>query len=344
MKKMTKSALLAATLIALPIAHASADTTPGWYAGLDAGVNFQESSKAYSAAGDSKFKYGPGFDAAGQVGYAWIDGFRFEGEAFHGYSVVKHADGALSNTDLFANGFYDFNMNSMFTPYLGAGVGVGFPDAEKIGPTAGGGYLDDTRVKLAYQGIAGVSAQLDPEWAVTADYRYIGTLDPKFKDTVGAPERTENASHNFLVGVRYSFDAPTSAPRTTAAPALQSRSTARPAVAPVPQTFQVFFDFNKSDLTPEAKRIIASAAQAYKSGSFVRIVVTGHTDTKGTAKYNKKLSDRRAASVKAEFETLGVKSSVVVTQGVGKNGLLVPTNDQVREAQNRRAEIVLSKQ
>ncbi len=104
----------------------------------------------------------------------------------------------------------------------------------------------------------------------------------------------------------------------------------------------VFFDFNKSDLTPEAKRIIASAAADYKRGGYVRIVVTGHTDTVGGDAYNMKLSDRRAASVKAEFARLGVEA--VEATGVGKNGLMVPTADQVREAQNRRAEIVFDKQ
>ncbi|MGG2305205.1 OmpA family protein, partial [Salmonella enterica] len=84
-------------------------------------------------------------------------------------------------------------------------------------------------------------------------------------------------------------------------------------VAPVAQTYQVFFDFDKAALTDEAKRIIASAAEDYKSGKYVRIVVTGHTDTKGKDKYNKGLSNRRAAAVKAEFASQGVDAKNVVT-------------------------------
>ena len=76
----------------------------------------------------------------------------------------------------------------------------------------------------------------------------------------------------------------------------------------------------------------------------MRIVVTGHTDTVGSVLYNQKLSDRRAAAVKAELQSLGVDSNVIVATGVGKNGLLVPTANGVREAQNRRAEIVFDRQ
>jgi OmpA-OmpF porin, OOP family len=116
-----------------------------------------------------------------------------------------------------------------------------------------------------------------------------------------------------------------------------------PAVAPVPQSYMVFFDFDKATLTPEAKRIIASAAQDFKSGKYVRLVITGHTDTMGSAKYNQKLSVRRANAVKEEFTSLGVPPVEIAAAGVGENGLMVPTSDQVREAQNRRAEIVFNK-
>ncbi|MBV8061259.1 MAG: hypothetical protein JO253_07015, partial [Alphaproteobacteria bacterium] len=43
-----------------------------------------------------------------------------------------------------------------------------------------------------------------------------------------------------------------------------------------------------------------------------------------------------------ELARLGVDTKQVVAKGVGKDGQLVPTNDQIREAQNRRAEITLN--
>ena len=348
MKNMTKSALFAAALIALPVAaHADnmASQTPGWYGNLGAGMNFQDDTGNHTT-GVQKFKFSqPGYDVLGSGGYEWDNGLRLEGEAFHDAATVKNADGALTNTDLFVNGLYDFNnLVPYVVPYVGAGIGVGFVGADNIGTAAGHASGNDT--KLAYQGIAGLSVPIDNEWSVSADYRYIATTDPKYTvDGTTTKARLDNDSHNIIFGVRYNFDAAEPMPvRATYTPRPQTHAIAKPVVAPVPQTYQVFFDFNKATLTDEAKRILASAAQEYKGGQYVRIVVTGHTDTKGSNKYNKTLSVRRAEAVKAELVKDGLAAQTIVAKGVGKNGLLVPTNDQVREAQNRRAEIVLDKQ
>jgi outer membrane protein OmpA-like peptidoglycan-associated protein len=207
--------------------------------------------------------------------------------------------------------------------------------------------VNGENLAFAYQGIAGVAAQLDDNWAVTADYRYVGTPDQKFHTSSGAGAYAENTSHNIVLGIRYSFGEPTPPPPMHAAappPRPMVRAATPPAVAPIPQSFMVFFDFNKSVLTPEAKRILASAAQEYKKGGYVKIVVTGHTDTVGSIPYNQKLSERRAAAVKAELVKLGLAPTGIQAVGAGKNGLLVPTADGVREAQNRRAEIVFDKQ
>ena len=122
---------------------------------------------------------------------------------------------------------------------------------------------------------------------------------------------------------------------------------APPAAAAVPpavekqREFQVFFDFDKSNITEAAARVIQSAADVVKSGGIAHITVTGHTDTVGTAKYNQALSERRAVSVKTQLVTDGVAGGEISTVGVGKTGLLVPTADGVREPQNRRAVIEL---
>jgi outer membrane receptor protein involved in Fe transport/outer membrane protein OmpA-like peptidoglycan-associated protein len=107
------------------------------------------------------------------------------------------------------------------------------------------------------------------------------------------------------------------------------------------RSFQVFFDFDKSDITAAAAKVIQAAADAVKAGHVVQITVTGHTDTVGSAAYNQGLSERRAASVKTGLVADGVSAGEITTIGVGKTGLLVPTADGVREPQNRRAEIVL---
>ncbi|HTJ65507.1 MAG TPA: OmpA family protein [Alphaproteobacteria bacterium] len=112
------------------------------------------------------------------------------------------------------------------------------------------------------------------------------------------------------------------------------------APAPAPKSYLVFFDFNKSDLTPQAKDIVDTAAKNASATKVTQLTVTGHTDTVGSDAYNMRLSRRRAESVAAQLEKDGVPSSEIEIVAKGKRDLLVPTADGVREPQNRRVQIV----
>jgi outer membrane protein OmpA-like peptidoglycan-associated protein len=126
-------------------------------------------------------------------------------------------------------------------------------------------------------------------------------------------------------------------PYTSPRPAPQAATPAQAEAA----KFLVFFDWDRAALTPEARRIVASAADEYKRTGSTRIVATGHTDLSGSPQYNLRLSERRAEAVKAELIRLGVPATVITTIGKGEEDPLVPTKDGVREAQNRRVEIVI---
>src|SRR6185437_3618127 len=112
------------------------------------------------------------------------------------------------------------------------------------------------------------------------------------------------------------------------------------APAPAPKSYLVFFDFNKSDLTPQARDIVDTAAKNASANKVTQLTVTGHTDTVGSDAYNMRLSRRRAESVAAQLEKDGVASSEISIVAKGKRDLLVPTTDGVREPQNRRVQIV----
>ena len=111
-----------------------------------------------------------------------------------------------------------------------------------------------------------------------------------------------------------------------------------------PTNYLVFFDFDKSNLSPEARKIIATAAQAITAGHYSQIKITGHTDTVGTVQYNIKLSYRRADAVEQELVRDGVPAADIAVDGKGKSDLLVPTADGVREPKNRRAVIEFTAQ
>ena len=107
------------------------------------------------------------------------------------------------------------------------------------------------------------------------------------------------------------------------------------------KTFIVFFDFDKSNLTSEAQKVVAEAVDTAKKMGMVRVLVTGHTDTVGSRAYNQGLSERRAGSVKAEMVRLGLSEGEITTVGKNFSEPLVPTGPGVREPQNRRAVIDL---
>jgi len=107
-----------------------------------------------------------------------------------------------------------------------------------------------------------------------------------------------------------------------------------------PRSYLVFFDFNKSDLTPQAKGIVDQAAANVGPAHVTRLTVTGHTDAVGSDAYNMRLSSRRAESVAAQLEKDRIPSSEIEIVAKGKRDLLVPTADGVREPQNRRVQIV----
>jgi iron complex outermembrane receptor protein len=114
------------------------------------------------------------------------------------------------------------------------------------------------------------------------------------------------------------------------------------APTPVPKSYLVFFDFNKSDLTQQATAIVDQAAANAGPAHVTELTVTGHTDTVGSDAYNIRLSKRRAESVAARLEKDGIPSSEIAIVAKGKRDLLVPTKDGVREPQNRRVQIVYS--
>jgi iron complex outermembrane receptor protein len=154
--------------------------------------------------------------------------------------------------------------------------------------------------------------------------------------TLGFTSEAFNAPRMFGFSVKYRFGEPSEETATEAA------YTPPPVVAPAaaPKSYLVFFDFNKSDLTPQAVSIVDTAAANAGPAKVTKLEVTGHTDTVGSDAYNMRLSRRRAESVAAELEKKGIPSSEIEIIAKGKRDLLVPTADGVKEPQNRRVQIV----
>jgi outer membrane protein OmpA-like peptidoglycan-associated protein len=104
----------------------------------------------------------------------------------------------------------------------------------------------------------------------------------------------------------------------------------------------VLFDTGAATLKPGADLSIDRLADYLKAHSQTRVLIEGHTDSRGSEEYNEALSLRRAGAVAAALRERGVPGDAIQTIGRGK-AYPVATNDtDAGRQQNRRVEIVLS--
>lgn len=105
---------------------------------------------------------------------------------------------------------------------------------------------------------------------------------------------------------------------------------------------RVLFEVDKSDLSPEAVGRIGKLAGVLKSVDINGAGVEGHTDSTGSDDYNQQLSERRAASVKAEFVKAGMADANVRAIGKGESQPVASNDTDEGRAQNRRVVIVVT--
>ncbi len=117
-------------------------------------------------------------------------------------------------------------------------------------------------------------------------------------------------------------------------------ASARPYTGPL-ATVRVHFPFDSTSINAEGRAALAEAAASIMQVGAARIEIDGHTDTSGTERYNDRLSQRRANAVQSALTNLGLPAGIMTTRGAGEHELLIPTGDGVRNAMNRRAEIVI---
>ena len=100
------------------------------------------------------------------------------------------------------------------------------------------------------------------------------------------------------------------------------------------------FDFNSSTVKPESQQALANLAQALKSKELgeSKFAVEGHTDGKGRADYNLKLSQQRADAVRSFLASNGVVDARL--QAVGKGATELANTGDPLAAENRRVRIV----
>ncbi|MDE2595770.1 MAG: OmpA family protein [Sphingomonadales bacterium] len=353
MRKLVIGLALASTAMATP----ALARDKSWYVEGDAGgVIVENIFNITGSNNNGTLDTKPGYDFGGIVGYDF-GAFRLEAEAsYRRAEEKKYTAGATTVGDalvgggaealsFMGNALLDFGPDDGLQGFVGAGAGVGRVKNAVLLTKPNTTDLVDSDTGFAWQALAGVRMPISDHIDFGLKYRYYQQNHNDLVNNAGKNVRTRFRSHSLLGTLTYNFGgAPAPAPEPVAPPPPPPPPVVAP-VAPPPAPicnkgpYIVFFDWDKSDITPEAASILDSAVSAYGNCANVPIMLAGYADRSGTPRYNQGLSERRNTSVRGYLTSHGVADGAITSQGFGENNNRVPTADGVRELQNRRVEI-----
>ena len=223
----------------------------------------------------------------------------------------------------------------------------------------------------AFQGRAGVRSQISENLSAELGYRYLqtGRYDMEAYVNNTTPVTTDVTGdysvHETTFGLRYSFgnfampwkkgskpaEVATAAP---AQPEVQTKTcfdgtvvpmgeacpeVAEDALTPAELNTVVYFEINSAELGAPAEALLRRRANEASEVELIEVVVSGGTDTTGTAGYNQRLSERRAAVVREALVRFGIDADKIRVVALGESSLARPTADGVDEPLNRRTEV-----
>ncbi|WP_404372554.1 OmpA family protein [Sphingomonas sp. MMS24-J45] len=368
MRKLAVAMALASTaLVATPaLARDNA-----WYVGVEGGAMIVEDIKfdigTVKAAGTVDHNYG--YDVDGVIGYD-LGRFRLEAEVGYKAATIDsyrstvgtpvlnslnrpatavpgtydYAGGRSSALSFMVNGLLDFGDDDGIQGFVGGGVGVARVK-ERAQLNTRQNFLDDSDTVFAYQGLAGVRAPITKHIDATLKYRFFTADKVKLVNVAGTSFNGRFRTHSLLGGLTYNFGEPAAPPPPPVVEAPPPPPVEPPAPPPAPVVqcspgpFIVFFEWDKSDVTPEAAAILDGAIAQYQNCGSAKVMLAGHADKSGSPAYNVGLSQRRNDSVQAYLTAHSIPAGVITSEAFGESRPRVETADGVREVQNRRVEV-----
>ncbi|HEX4861476.1 MAG TPA: OmpA family protein [Rhizomicrobium sp.] len=347
-------ALSGAALLCIAQGPARAETQ-GWYLGVGAGWSTLDTMRldlgppAGPLTGKVQFGDNVAVDLVG--GYKFAFPLRLEAEVrYADYDATNleiggaqrvGLNGEAGVTSFFANALYDIPLSRHFAFSAGGGVGAAIFDPDTNDTF--GDRIRGSQTVFTWQAIAGLTIALSDRWEVQADYRYQGlegtNHDYVLLGVTSPIDMHAKTIQSAMLSLRWYLNGPQRVEPVP--PPAPIPPPPPPPPPPAVKTFIVFFDFDKSELTDQSRQVVASAASEAKRTGMVKILVTGHTDTTGSATYNQALSEHRASAVKTQLVGDGIAEGDIATIGKGFTEPLVATGPGVREPQNRRAVIDL---
>jgi peptidoglycan-associated lipoprotein len=104
----------------------------------------------------------------------------------------------------------------------------------------------------------------------------------------------------------------------------------------------IFYSYDSSDLSPEARQRLAANAQFFNRYTAFEAVIEGHCDERGTPEYNLALGERRASNARSYLTSLGVEGSRLRTLSYGEERPACTESEEGCWSRNRRAHFLIT--
>jgi OmpA-OmpF porin, OOP family len=215
--------------------------------------------------------------------------------------------------------------------------GDGIPDDQDACPDVAGVKTDDPKTN-------GCPSDRDKDGIIDAqdacpDVPGVRSDDPKTNGCPPDPDRDKDGIPNESDACPDDPGPKSADPKTSGCPRVYIKN-ARIEILDQPK-----FDLNKANIRPESDSLLTEVAKVMTDHPEVKHVrVEGHTDSTGTAEYNKKLSAQRAESVVNWLVSHGISRDRLTSVGMGKESPMVPNDTEANRALNRRVEFHIEDQ
>jgi len=107
------------------------------------------------------------------------------------------------------------------------------------------------------------------------------------------------------------------------------------------QTNKVLFDYNKATIAKNSYTLMNDIVTALKQCNASKLEVGGHTDATGSESYNKRLSKKRALSVKAYLTKKEIPAENIIAVGYGETNPIASNDNKEGRTKNRRIEFTI---
>jgi OOP family OmpA-OmpF porin len=108
---------------------------------------------------------------------------------------------------------------------------------------------------------------------------------------------------------------------------------------------KIQFDFDKATIRPESHDLLNEIVSVIQKNTHIKkISIEGHTSSEGSDKYNKTLSDKRAASVRDYLVSHGVPAAALTSIGFGESKPIAENDSDAGKEKNRRVEFMITEQ